>query len=452
MLSSEATIPAWRLLSLAILLVATVRCAPGPERGLANIVLITIDTLRVDRLSCYGYYLETSPEIDRFARDAILFENAFTHMANTLPAHASLLTSTHPLRHGVRGNLSDYGVPFRTGSELQSLPQMLGRLGYQTAAIVSAAPLKKLTGISVGFQSYVEPVGIERRAAETTDLALAWIKSRSSAPFFLWVHYFDPHAAYDPPDPFDRMFSTDERQLRYLEENEFTYWDHPTIQEYNRLYDGEIRYVDSEIGRLLRRLQELALDASSAIVITSDHGEGLGQHDWMTHDRVYEELLHVPLIVKLPAGSGVPPRRSARLVGLVDVVPTLAEELELPLSQTEIAQLEGENALRGPDREFVFSERTLGRGDKVGPGEQFTLTSLAWKYFFGTVEPAELYDRRKDAGETRNVIDEYPEVAEALRALVLSRVGGSRASDSTARTPDLPEEYIEEMRALGYVD
>jgi membrane-anchored protein YejM (alkaline phosphatase superfamily) len=384
----------------------------------ANIVLITLDTTRADRLSCYGYFRETTPNLDAFAEGAILFENAITHMSTTLPAHVSLFTSTYTTQHGVRGNLSPtFSAAYDPDGDIKTAALVLSELGYETAGFVSAVVLKRVTGISAGFATFREPATQECRAEETTNAVIDWLNDGAREPFFLWVHYFDPHDIYSAPTPYRRFFSTDDALIRYLKANEFTHWDRLDIQHYSNM----------------------------------DHGEGLGQHDFIRHDPLFGELLRVPLLLRLPGmkpGGGV---RSRRLTALVDVLPTLCEELQIEIPPDVRSQFVGRNMIEEEAWDYVFSERAHGRERKLGPGSQFSLTGQDWKYYHATEKPDELYDLRHDPFELRNVIDEQPEVARRLKARILSVIAEEPRPEPAARD-SLSAEYVRELRALGYID
>ncbi len=433
------------------------------ERGrpLPDVVLVTIDTLRQDRLGCYGYFRDTTPSLDAFAREAILFENAITPMATTLPAHVSLLTGARPLRHGIRGNFASFGAALGPDSGLRTLAQILAEFGYETAAFVSAAPLKRPSGIGAGFALFSEPLGKERTAGETTQEVLAWLDSSPRRPFFLWIHYFDPHDAYAPPAPYDTFFTTDPRQLDHLQEKRFVFYEHRQIQKINNLYDGEVRYVDDQLALVLARLRELAIRDEAVIVIAGDHGEGLGQHDWVGHDKIFGEQLRVPLLVKTPrswregageASAAGEPRRRREIVGLIDVLPTLFELIGRPAPDALRAQLDGKSLLSGSVREYVFSQRTEGREEKLGPGREFSLTGSEWKYVHATDEADALYDLIGDPYETVDVRARHAAVAETLQGRILELLATEVERPQDANGEELPEGHLEELKALGYVD
>jgi len=424
-------------------------CDRGPTPAGPDIVLITIDTLRADRLGCYGYFRDTSPSVDAFAREATLFENAIAPIATTLPSHATLMTSTHPLRHGILANLDSFERPLRADRGLRTAAQMLADLGYVTAGFVSATPLKKATGIGLGFRHWDEPEETERRARETTDAVLRWLDTAPSRPWFLWIHYFDPHAPADPPAPFDTMFRADERLVRYLRERRFGGAEHAKYQfNLQNRYDGEVRYVDAEIGRLFADLRARGVWDGAAIVVTADHGEGLGQHGEPAHSVIHNEQLRIPLLLKVPGRPGG--RREQGLVALEDVLPALVDELGIPLPEEDRRQFEGASPFRGATRETVASVRSI-RPDLFGTQRKFSLQSREWKYCLISDAPDELFDLREDPYELDNVIDAHPDVAGALRRELVARIGTYASRDSLVQQITAPE-HLAELRALGYVE
>jgi arylsulfatase A-like enzyme len=412
--------------------------------------LITVDTLRADRLGCYGYFRNTTPVIDELAKRSVLFENVVTQMGCTLPAHVSLLTSTRTIRHGVQNNAMLFDAE---ALGLRTFPQMLQDAGYRTAAFVSAAPLKDLTGISTGFAHFSQPEERSRPADAVTEDVLAWLETPPSEPILLWIHYFDPHFLYRPPPPFNQAFKTNERLLRYLEHGAFTNWEDRAVQYSHNQYDGEILFVDGQIGRLFERLRELDLFDEAVIVFTSDHGEGLGQHDWMQHGQLHAEILQVPLILKLPGMGSEEAERRADLAALVDVLPILTEELELPVSASDRAQFEGMNPLSDPTREYVLSERmTAPSGNLFRRGEEYAITGRRWRYYYASEKDDRLFDLRTDPLELRNVIGEYPAVVTLMKERLDDLLTAALGLPGAPSDRDLPPEFIAELRALGYVD
>lgn len=395
--------------------------------GPPNLILISLDTCRADRLSCYGHPRQTTPHIDAVAREGILFENAVSPVPITLPAHSSILTGTIPPYHGVHDNIN-----YRLGDSNVTLAEVLRENGYRTAAVIGAFVLDSQTGIDQGFDSFDDrliPGGAsagrrpERRAEEVSRLANAWLSENSSTPFFLFLHYYDPHDPYTPPEPFASTFADDP-------------------------YAGEVAYTDQAVGQVMKKLEDLDLYDSSIIIIVGDHGESLGEHGESTHGYfVYHSTTKVPLIVKLPGRRRA--RRVDQTVSLVDILPTVLSQLNLPLPET----LQGEDlsplfSNDVPDRKprHIYSESMLAT--KYDCNSLLAVETRDWKYI-QTSRP-ELYDLRVDPDELHNVLDEQPGRAgflqERLRSMLAehSRVG---RGESTA---SLDAESLARLRSLGY--
>jgi arylsulfatase A-like enzyme len=346
-------------------------------------------------------------------------------------------------------NLTQDAPRLQEGGSLRTLAQMLAEQGYVTAAFVSATPVKDHTGIDAGFQYFDQPFSRERRALDTTDEVVDWIGNVRGA-FFLWVHYFDPHDPYDPPPRFRNRFRTGPRLTDFLEARGVTDHDEKLLGQNNR-YDGEVLYLDRQVKRLFEALRAAGHWDRAAVVFTADHGEALGQHDWVGHGRVYNEQLFVPLLIKLPGGERAG-TRVERFASLVDVVPTLLGALDLPIGEGDRAQLEGIDLLdENATRDAVFSER-VHRDRGWEPGPKYTLTGPDWKYHHLPDGKDSLYDMRTDRFELHDVIDEHPEVAALQRRRISAIVArdGRPARSEPAR--ELPPERLEELRQLGYVD
>ena len=284
------------ILAAVAVAVATISCGRQPP---LNVLLITLDTTRADHLGCYGYDAIETPNIDRLAAEGTLYERCYTPVPITLPSHLSILTGTYPVFHGVRENAGFY-----VADELDTLAEILNREGYATAAFVGAFPLDSQTGLDQGFELYDDnyPSSLEegqhpslrgafdeRPAAEVVQPAIAWIDQRGAAPFFLWTHFFDPHQPQIPPSPYRERYA-------------------------DALYDGEIASVDEAIGRLLTRIAERGFLDRTLVVVTADHGEGLGDHGELTHALLlHSSTVRVPLIVRDPRGpAGERVSRSGR--------------------------------------------------------------------------------------------------------------------------------------------
>jgi choline-sulfatase len=396
-----------------------------------NVLLITVDTLRADHLGAYGYSRVETPNIDRLARSGARFERAIAHAPLTLPSHASILTGTLPPTHGVRNNgfrYPDSGPP--------TLADILKKAGYRTGAFVGAFPLDSRFGLGRGFEVYDDLYGsrnasrdltfVERKADDVNAKALAWIESPRTERFFAWIHYFDPHAPYEPPAPYDAAYRGHE-------------------------YDGEIAYTDAVIGRLLRRLDDRGLTDRTLIVLTADHGESLGEHEEATHGIfIYDATLRVPLVFSrqgtVPAGKVV-----QRPVGSIDIVPTILAVLGIPpppsvqgASLLPAMQTAGET---GGGETYI--ESLSGWLDRRWAPLQ-GIRSADWK-FIDAPQP-ELYDLKSDPGERKNVISAHSDEAKRMRAALQKIL---RASPSPAAAKIKPAamspESREKLRALGYV-
>jgi arylsulfatase A-like enzyme/Flp pilus assembly protein TadD len=398
--------------------------------GKYNVLLITVDTLRADHLGCYGYSKAETPSMDRLAADGVLFERAETAAPITLPAHVSILTGTYPAYHGVRNN----GV-YRLGPRAVTLAEVLQEHGYKTGAVISGYPLVTRFGLSQGFESYDDhlpaekdrQIGFrERRAEEVSRLGIAWLTSAAPRRFFLWLHYFDPHAPYAPPSPFAERFPLDP-------------------------YDGEVASVDHEIGNVLDTLASLNLLGKTLVVLAADHGEGLGDHGEATHGVfLYESTLRVPLILSLP-GPLPRGRRVSTPVRTIDLVPTILGLLDLPLPD----ELQGTSLLpltsrRPPDLLLKsLSESVLPR-ENYGWSEMSALRVGDWKYILAPHE--ELYDLRTDPEEKSNLASQRGGDAARMREEIHHLMQDAASSGAPmAYRQELDETAREKLHSLGYL-
>ena len=324
--------------------------------------------------------------------------------------------------------------------------------GFATAAFVSAAPLKSRSGIAAGFEVFEEPEAAQIQADVTNSRVFRWLDEGPSQPFFLWVHYFDPHLPHEPPPPYDSVYGGNDELVEFLSAKKYPELELAEVHDLNNRYDGEIRYTDAQIGLLLEKLKVLGLYRDSAVVITADHGEGLGQHDWIDHGRIYNEQLHVPLIMKFPDWRHVAPRRARHLVSLIDIVPTLVEALELKVPQVFRGQLTGVDILRTKiDRQTIFGQRTRRKRDWE-PGDKYAVLSLDWKYFYLPEADDQLFDMRSDREETDNVIGRQQEVAAVLKDEILTLISSYMGLEAGFEIEeDLSPETLEELRSLGYL-
>ncbi len=394
-----------------------------PRQG-PNVLLITVDTLRWDHVGVYGASNVSTPTLDGLAARGVRFDTAIMHAPLTAPSHASILTGLTPLGHGVRDNGA-----FVLPPALPTIATTLLDAGYTTAGFISGFPLDRRFGFARGFDLYDDrlPRGLarnagatERRADETTTRAMAWIDGTpSDRPWFAWVHYFDPHAAYEPPPEYLQRFPT-------------------------RPYDGEIAFVDAQIGRLIDHLRERgALDRTIALV-TADHGESLGEHGEETHGVfIYDSTLRVPWIL---AGPGVPTGRVPQVVARgVDVLPTLLDLAGVP-APTSIDGRSLRSALDGQPLadEPVYVESLLASRN-FGWAALRGIRDAKWKYI--DAPSREVYDLTSDRQESTNRFAEQPE-----RASQMARTLAAATSRATP-TADAPvnADTAARLRALGYV-
>jgi len=389
-----------------------------------NLLLVTIDTLRADRVGAYGHAAAATPSLDRLAREGVLVEDAVVQVPQTRPSHASLFTGRQPYEHGIRDNFS----PPLTGHA--TLAERLREAGYSTAAFIGAYPVSRESGLDRGFLAYDDPFGggaprrgradrSERPASEVVDAALAWLGKPAGPPFFAWVHLFDPHAPYAPPAPYRKRFAKEP-------------------------YDGEVAYADSQVGRLLEWLDRSGHAGRTLVVVTSDHGEGLGDHGEDEHlFFVYDSTLRVPLLLRWP--GRLPAARVAGQFRSVDLMPTLLELLGLPAVPSSGASRAAELGQgRGlPDNES-YAESLYGQLH-FGYAPLRALRAEGWKYI-DTPRP-ELYSLREDPGETRNRMADRDQVARALS----QRLGTYDSGPARAAEVAIDPEAAERLAALGYV-
>ena len=312
-----------------------------------NLLLISIDTLRADHLKCYGYNRDTSPHLDQLAKEGVLFENLTSAASWTLPSHMSMFTSLYPSVHGVQ----KYNCSL--GEEVPTLAQCLAKSGYATAAFVTGPALDHRFGFNHGFQIYDDFTDSKKgpwvinldtgvltwvdRSPPITDLGTQWLQKHSQEHFFLFLHYFDCHSDYIPPVPFDKKFDPDYngredgRNIadRAKQANVMAQISIRDLAHMEALYDGGIAYTDEHVGKILQLLQELRLSEKTLVIVLSDHGKGFLEHGLLYHgNSMYEEALHVPMIMRMP---GVIPagKRVAGNVSHVDLMPTALGLLHL---------------------------------------------------------------------------------------------------------------------------
>jgi len=398
-------------------------CSQRQGEAKQNFLLITIDTLRADRLGCYGSQSPETPNIDQLAERGVLFSRAFANTSTTLPSHANILLGTTPNFHGIHENLN-----FIVNRELLTLAEHLKDNGYSTGAFVGAYPLDSRFGLSQGFDFYddnysrihtVNLSSLDRKAEDVVEAALDWLQGRTS-PWFLWIHCWDPHNPYDPPEPFKSLYS-------------------------DQLYEGEVAYVDSIMGRLFDFMGENSLFDSTLVVLTGDHGESLGQHGEETHGYfAYNSSIWIPLIISLP---NTIPGRVDDSVSHIDIFPTVCETLgiEMPAFLQGTSLLPAMRGKKLPERPIYFESLYPYYSRGWAPLKGFIYKEK--KYIDSPIP--ELYDLSHDFDELQNLAgrEKTAQFASQLDDLIQDLTPAERAvsvqqADRVTR---------EKLASLGYV-
>jgi arylsulfatase A-like enzyme/Tfp pilus assembly protein PilF len=387
----------------------------------ASLLLVSIDTLRADRLPAYGYAAGSTPHLDALAREGIVFEDAYSHCPLTLPAHASMFTGLLPPRHGVRDNAGFALDPAR-----RTLAERLRKAGWATGAAVSSYVMRRATGIGHGFDFYDDQVPVDtgsapgqqqRDGAAAVEGIATWIEAGGGRPFFAFAHLYEPHAPYTPP---------------------------PSHRGHAHPYDGEVSYADELVGRLIGRMRTSGVLERTVVVVTSDHGEGLGDHGESEHGLfVYRESVRVPWILRLPEGRRAGTRVSG-LVAQVDLPATLLDLLGEPADgmdgTSQRAALDTGHAEPRP----VYSE-TLFPRYHFGWSELRAVSEDRLRYI--DAPRPELYDVRDDPRETRNLVASRVAAAAAMKAWLDRQ---DEKGPPPAPAPVAPD-VRERLEALGYV-
>jgi len=424
-------VPSWlrgkpriaRLILTSLLIIGAASCRRAPDRP-RLIVLISIDTTRADHLRPYGGAVAV-PALEALAADGVLYRAAFSHSPQTLPSHASLLTGRLPFEHGARDN-----VGFSVDGRVGSIAERLHQAGWATGAAVSSYILRKDTGIDRGFDDYdaaltmaagpeVTIGQVQRPGAETIAVAKDWIGRHDKQQAFFFLHLYEPHTPYTPPSPFREQYASP--------------------------YDGELAYADALVGGLITFLKSRALYEPSLIIVTSDHGEGLGDHDEQEHGIfLYQGVAHVPLIIKSPGRPrGRQPVSAA--VQLVDIAPTIAAAAGIPPDRA----WRGVSLLDNPDQAGatprpIYSESMYPRYH-FGWSELYALTDGTSRYILAPRD--ELYDLTKDAAEATNLADERKPTRDSMRSALSALIQPA----AVAGPREISPEDLEKFQALGYI-
>lgn len=441
------------------------------KRPKLNLLLITLDTTRIDRLGIYGCNRPTSPNIDALAKESVIFDFAIAQAAVTPVSHASILTGLNPYHHGLR--VFHGAKANRLEDEQITLAEAWKEFGGRTAAFVSAYAAAAAFGLNQGFERFdenfpnadgkglvsedgtVDTGRSQRRADEVTTAAITWLRGREMSenkPLFMWVHYFDPHDSIvlPPVEEFNRLFGNVFIPVSEKEEDKA-----------RAAYDCEVHYMDEFIGKLLDEFKKLGLYRDTIVVIVADHGEGLGDHDWWTHGILYQEQIHVPLIIRVPGIEGG--KRVKRLVRTIDIMPTVLEAAGISswhwpdmdgislfnaiktgeVKNDLIAYSDSINMLKYICTDLPHLEDN--KNDKL-----YCLVRDNYKIIYHQLRPeeSELYDLREDPGELNNIAGRHP----GKMRYFLARLRQLDAfSDIMPGATPTGREKREKLKSLGYI-
>jgi arylsulfatase A-like enzyme len=460
------------LVAFAASVVPSSAAQEPPAPRIRNVVLVVVDTLRADHLTCYGYPRATSPNLDRLAAGGVRFDRAWTAWPETCESMAAMLSGTWCQTNGVV-----VLTPQAIATEMDLLPEVLRERGFATAAFVTNRVLPRGSNFEQGIDDYVEvwdPQQNPKKLAET-DLAASWIEQHASDRFFAWVHLIEPHAPYKASQPerfvddawYDptrrvvvRPADDPNRYLAYGSIPAVTRVEgHDELAYYVARYDAEIVDADAKIGKLLARLDALGRADDTLVIVTGDHGEGLGEHDYFWHGLVpFDETAHVPLIVRAPGvAAGVAPD----VVSTVDLFPTILELLQVDPGKTH-QPIEGRSlvpVLREPARatgRIVFTESGNDRRDH---GWQRSVRDSRFKLVHVPsererdqlgLEEWQLFDTREDPGETKDVSAQHADVFARLKAELFGWMRRRPLFHSPKR--EIPDAELEKIRQTGYAN
>ncbi|MBU0762726.1 MAG: sulfatase [Candidatus Altiarchaeota archaeon] len=411
----------------------------------------------MDHLSLYGYGLNTTPNIDRLAQSSVVFDQCITPVPVTAPSHASILTGLEIHRHGVLDN------GFRFNDSVDTLAEVLSRKKYSNYAFVNIDFMES-NGFEQGFND--DKTIFLSDSFKLTDILMDKLDKSKSTPFFMWIHYFDPHSSYMPREPFRSRFTQD--KLEFMEIMDLVDKAHPQdnfVKQLNSLYDGELNQVDYNVGRIIDQLEENNLLNSTIIVIVADHGESIYEHGELTHgEYVYDTTIHVPLVIYSPMLPD--PLNVKRQVSLLDIFPTLLYWLDA----TTTNDVDGENlekAIFSPeaDNSVYYSQRRLIQGEITNDShfqesltKRYSARSLPYKLIrFQNLrlDPPpfsyELYNILDDPLEEKNIYKENPDIAETLNNSLNEWLNTGR-NNKISSMPELDNKTIMRLRELGYIN
>jgi len=453
---------AWRCWIL-FLIVFFAGCAQQPERKRPNVILFTLDTFRPDRMRTYGGELDLTPNLDAFAANSIVFENAISPIGVTFPSHSTMFTGQYPGEHGVLWN--DYSLP----PGARTLAETLRSVGYQTAAFVSNLGMVCYGGLDQGFDvlSTADVPLCEnnvRPGSETNQDAIKWLETQAadSGPYFMWIHYFDAHAPYAPTSYSEKEFS----KLGYTGH----YRDGATVEEFyaykhgsksneeraaiNILYDGHVKEVDENFRVMMDALKARGVLDNALVVVVADHGQSLGEHGFVGHGWITEECLRVPFIVQAMGIPGFPPRHESRRVSLVDLFSTILDFLGVPLPEANSSGKSLLQALQGeqiPER-ILFGTTSSSKDELNEKNHRLiVLYDKNWKLYLAD-DAAKLFDLNSDPAEERPIPEKSWDANLMQRLMPIAQKHQALEFRPGEKYPGVtPKKVINDLKELGYL-
>ncbi len=406
----------------------------GSENKKPNVVFITLDTTRADRLGCYGYKDVKTPYLDFIAQQGVLFETCISASCLTLPSHSSMMTGLYPTYHGVRvnGNAA-------LSQRHQTLAEQLSDKGYNCGAFIAAFVLDGRWGLKQGFHHYDDSFDlkkhkrldlgrVQRPGNQVMDSAIQWMEKQKDGPFFSWIHLYDPHTPYEPPEPYRSLYQNG---------------------KLSGLYDGEIAFTDSLVGRCITWLTKNGLDKNTIFVVMGDHGEGLGDHGELTHGYyIYDYALHVPFLLKTPFPQ-LQGRRVSGPVRTVDLYPTLLDMLDIPIP----AETQGKSLLPAmfgaplPAGTYAYGE-SMTPHLQYGWSPLYSLHDRQFKYI--DAPRPELFDLSKDPKELNNLTRRYPDMVKKYKGILEQLIDETSEGAPEPETANLDGETMRRLATLGY--
>lgn len=445
---------------LFVFLIHTVNCGGGKSSDgqKLNVLLITLDTLRADHLGCYGYEKNTSPTLDALASAAIVFDHTIAQSAITPVSHASIMTGLNPYNHDLRSLHG--GVSYQLPDSRLTLAELMEANGYATGGFVSAFPVTKHYGLHQGFETWDEEfqkkdenkilteqgfvnTGTAQRTCEvTTERAITWLRDHAGQPFFSWIHYFDVHdPILLPPDEYLKRFYPESR-------------DKPDILR--SVYDAEIAFMDDQINLILKEMEALKIRENTILAVLSDHGEGLGDHNWWGHSILYQEQIRLIFILSIPGKKES--IRVSSLVRSIDLVPTLIELLDLDIPEENdfdgksLLEVIGKSA--APPRSAYsesINDLTAYYDSQMQNESLYAVSDGRWKLILHREESrdkgVELFDLQADPRELTDLSEKHPEISARLR----KQLDTLQAIVQDPPRPAMDEKTKERLKSLGYI-